>query len=69
MPKFTDKSGLHVRRARWHYANEVGTVEVIVPVTHLIADPGNPQGTLAGLASEDVFKAYATRLLEESTRA
>ena len=69
MPKFTDTVGKHIRRARWHYANEVGTIEVIVPVNHLIYDPGSKGGTPAGLASEEVFKAYAERLLKENPRA
>lgn len=63
MPKYTDTRGLRIRRARWHYDNDVGTVEVLVPEDHLIFDPYNPQGTPAGRASVEVFKNYAMRLL------
>lgn len=65
MPKYTDKQGMHVRRARWHFANEVGTVDVVVPVTHLIADAAHPHGLLAGQATEEQFKAYALRVLAD----
>jgi hypothetical protein len=70
MPKYTDKQGMHIRRARWNFgSNETGTiatVDVLVPVTERIAVEGAPEDVLVGFASEAQFKAYAQRLLKET---
>lgn len=66
MATFTDTKGLAVRRARWHYDNGVGTVEVLVPIDHLIYSPDHQQGVMAQHATPEDFKAYAMRLLTAS---
>lgn len=67
MPIYTDTRGIHVRRARWHFDNGVGTVEVLVPIGHLVASKFKPEGVTVEYATEAEFKAYALRLLGDCT--